>query len=272
MAKMYATENAQRVIDDAVQMHGGLRRDRAAPGREPVPRHPRAAHLRRCDRGAAADHRQGDAAERDERSPHAVRPRRPLRARPPAAAPSSGRELRFDLPELQYPAQLNCAAELLDRMVDDGRRRPRRCCARTGRALDLRRAAGRRPTASRTCWSRTWALVPGNRVLLRGAEQPDAWPACWFAVVKAGRHRRRHDAAAARQGAGRHHRQGAGHAARCATRAWPTSCRRRRPKRRCLQQHRAASTATTRGLAGRAGDGQPTASSTTSTPRPTTSR
>ena len=35
---------------------------------------------------------------------------------PPAELP----EVFFELPELQYPARLNCAAELLDRMVDAG--------------------------------------------------------------------------------------------------------------------------------------------------------
>ena len=40
--------------------------------------------------------------------------------------------------------------------------------------LDLRRAAARAPTRSRTCSSRTSGSCPGNRVLLRGAEQPVA--------------------------------------------------------------------------------------------------
>ena len=57
MAKIYATEGAQRVIDEAVQIFGGLRRRRGAAGRAALPRDPRAAHLRRRDRGAAADHR-----------------------------------------------------------------------------------------------------------------------------------------------------------------------------------------------------------------------
>ena len=65
MAKMCATENAQRVIDMALQMHGGLGVHGRQQGREPVPRHPFAAHLRGRDRGAAADHRQGGAAGRE---------------------------------------------------------------------------------------------------------------------------------------------------------------------------------------------------------------
>ena len=35
---------------------------------------------------------------------------------PPGAWP----EMRFDLPELQYPERLNCAVELLDKMVTSG--------------------------------------------------------------------------------------------------------------------------------------------------------
>ena len=45
-------------------------------------------------------------------------------------------------------------------------------------------------------------LVPGNRVLLRGPNNP-MMAACWFAVMKAGGVVRRHHAAAARQGADR---------------------------------------------------------------------
>jgi hypothetical protein len=64
MAKLAATEGAQQVIDAAVQMFGGLG-VRAAAGRAAVPRDPRAAHLRRRDRSAAADHR-ARTAEGDE--------------------------------------------------------------------------------------------------------------------------------------------------------------------------------------------------------------
>src|SRR5215470_9028390 len=83
-------------------------------------------------------------------------------------------EFLFDRPELRYPARLNCAAELLDQMVADGRGdqpvlramvdgKKYSCtspqlCARANRisrvlAEDLR-------------------LVPGNRVLLRGPNNP----------------------------------------------------------------------------------------------------
>ena len=57
MAKLSATEGAQQVIDAAVQIFGGLGVVSGAPGGDAVPRNPRAAHLRRRDRSAAADHR-----------------------------------------------------------------------------------------------------------------------------------------------------------------------------------------------------------------------
>jgi 2-aminobenzoate-CoA ligase len=89
----------------------------------------------------------------------------------------------FDLPELQYPARLNCVAELLDRHVAAGRG------ARTavlGAELswsyaDLQRHVDR--IAQVLC--EDMGLVPGNRVLLRGANCP-MMAAAILAVLKAG--------------------------------------------------------------------------------------
>ncbi|MER6785362.1 AMP-binding protein [Streptomyces sp. NPDC000658] len=95
---------------------------------------------------------------------------------PPAQWP----ELRFDLPELAYPARVNCAAELLARTPPD-------------------RVAFRTPSGLRWTYGELRArvdriahllggelgVVPGNRVLLRGPTTP--WlAACWLAVLKAG--------------------------------------------------------------------------------------
>ena len=52
MAKMFATEAAQRVIDRAVQLHGGAGVTQGRQGRGALPRDPRAAHLRGRDRSA----------------------------------------------------------------------------------------------------------------------------------------------------------------------------------------------------------------------------
>ena len=52
-------------------------------------------------------------------------------------------------------------------------------------ALDLRRPAARRPTASPTCWSTTWAWCPATACCCARRTTP-MLAACWFAVMKAG--------------------------------------------------------------------------------------
>ncbi|GAA0666531.1 AMP-binding protein [Kitasatospora atroaurantiaca] len=92
-------------------------------------------------------------------------------------------ELLFDLPELRYPDRLNCARVLVDDAVEQWG--PDRRCLLT-------------PTQEWTygdlrSWSNQVAqvltedlgLLPGNRVLLRGPNNP--WlVACWLGVLKAG--------------------------------------------------------------------------------------
>ena len=92
-------------------------------------------------------------------------------------------EFLLDAPELQFPAQLNCAAELLDRWVESGQ--GERLCIR-GQGVrwsyaDLLVQANRIAHVL----VEDMALVPGNRVLLRGANSP-MLAACWFGVIKAG--------------------------------------------------------------------------------------
>ena len=48
MAKLYATEAAQEVIDMAVQLHGGDGVRHGSVGRGTLPRNQGFAHLRRC--------------------------------------------------------------------------------------------------------------------------------------------------------------------------------------------------------------------------------
>lgn len=96
--------------------------------------------------------------------------------------------LIFSLPQLQFPARLNCATELLDRRVAQGQG-DRLCVlgsAPDGTPIrwsyaDLQREANR---IARVLVE-DLGLVPGNRVLLRGANSP-MLAACWFGVVKAG--------------------------------------------------------------------------------------
>jgi 2-aminobenzoate-CoA ligase len=98
---------------------------------------------------------------------------------PPALQP----EYRFDLPELQFPERLNCAAELLDRHVAEGRGE-RLCLQAQGLRwtyADLQAQANRIANVLTT----QMGLVPGNRVLLCAPNNP-MMVASWFAVVKAG--------------------------------------------------------------------------------------
>jgi 2-aminobenzoate-CoA ligase len=88
------------------------------------------------------------------------------------------------LPELAaYPERMNCAAELLDKAVDAG----------WGDRTALHFNGGRwtynqlLETANRIAHVlvEDLGVVPGNRVLLRGPNNP-MMAACWFAVLKAG--------------------------------------------------------------------------------------
>ncbi len=90
--------------------------------------------------------------------------------------------LHFDLPELQYPARLNCATVLLDDAITEGHgERPalltdagpisyRELLARANRIANVLAAAG---------------VAPGNRVLLRGYNGVELF-AAWLAVMKTG--------------------------------------------------------------------------------------
>ncbi len=92
-------------------------------------------------------------------------------------------ELVFELPELQYPQRMNCATELLDKPVTRGHghrialRSPDGECTYTQLFTQANRLAN--------VLVREMGLKPGNRVLLRGPNNP-MMAACWFAVMKAG--------------------------------------------------------------------------------------
>ena len=92
-------------------------------------------------------------------------------------------EFLFDLPELQYPGRMNCATELLDKTVTHGYghrialRSPEGECSYSQLFTQANRMAN--------VLVRDMGLKPGNRVLLRGPNNP-MMAACWFAVMKAG--------------------------------------------------------------------------------------
>jgi 2-aminobenzoate-CoA ligase len=100
-------------------------------------------------------------------------------------------ELLFDLPTLQFPDQLNCASLLLDQRVAEG----------GGQRLCIQGSQHGEPQGRPLRWTyadllaqanrianvlvQEQGLVPGNRVLLRGANSP-MLAACFMAVFKAG--------------------------------------------------------------------------------------
>jgi len=92
-------------------------------------------------------------------------------------------EFHFTLPELAYPAVLNCAAELLDCHVDAGHG-DRRCIVTDAETWTYSDLLARSNQVARALVDEM-GLVPGNRVLLRGPNNP--WlVASWLGVVKAG--------------------------------------------------------------------------------------
>ncbi|MGH8723738.1 MAG: benzoate-CoA ligase family protein [Burkholderiales bacterium] len=92
-------------------------------------------------------------------------------------------QFAFELPELNYPGRMNCATELLDKPVTRGHghrvalRTPDGECIYTQLFTQANRLAN--------VLVREMGLKPGNRVLLRGPNNP-MMAACWFAVMKAG--------------------------------------------------------------------------------------
>ncbi len=89
----------------------------------------------------------------------------------------------FDLPGLQFPAQMNCATELLDQQLLQGRG-DRVCIQAPGVRWSYADLAARANRIAHVLVS-DMGLVPGNRVLLRAPNNP-MLAACWFGVVKAG--------------------------------------------------------------------------------------
>jgi 2-aminobenzoate-CoA ligase len=92
-------------------------------------------------------------------------------------------EFVHDLPELRYPARLNCATRLIDDAVREGH----------GARIALRSDAGTMTYAELLERSNRVAnylvdvlgIVPGNRVLLRAPNNP-AMVVAWLAVIKCG--------------------------------------------------------------------------------------
>ncbi|HKC19612.1 MAG TPA: AMP-binding protein, partial [Candidatus Dormibacteraeota bacterium] len=92
-------------------------------------------------------------------------------------------DFTFTLPELNYPPSINCAAELLDRHVESGGG-ARRCVVTDDEVWTYSDLLKRANQVAHALVDEM-GLVPGNRVLLRGPNNP--WlVASWFGVIKAG--------------------------------------------------------------------------------------
>ncbi len=92
-------------------------------------------------------------------------------------------EFLFELPELQFPQQLNAATELLDRHIAEGRGE-RLAIRGPGLAWTYRDLQDKADRIAHVL-VKDMGLVPGNRVLLRAPNNP-MLAACWFGVIKAG--------------------------------------------------------------------------------------
>src|SRR5437764_5386426 len=88
-----------------------------------------------------------------------------------------------DLPEYSYPERLNCAPGLLDSMLERGSGK------RVAFIHEAESWTYQRLLDTANCIARVLSedcdFVPGNRVLLRGPNNP-MLVASWFGVVKAG--------------------------------------------------------------------------------------
>ena len=93
-------------------------------------------------------------------------------------------KLIFDLPELRYPERINCGTELLERAIDRGWGERTAILAPDGLRWSYRELREKANRIARVLVD-DLGLVPGNRVLLRGPNNP-MLAACWFAVMKAG--------------------------------------------------------------------------------------
>ena len=96
-------------------------------------------------------------------------------------------DLTFDLPELQYPARMNAAVELLDKAVAAGHgKRPAIWMPVNGKPVCATYAQLQvRVNQIAHLLVEDFDLLPGSRVLLRGPNNA-MMAACWLAVLKAG--------------------------------------------------------------------------------------
>ena len=98
-------------------------------------------------------------------------------------APELLPEFLFTTEELQFPARMNCAVELLDKKIARGHG-PNNAILTPNEIWSYRDLYERSNRIARVLVD-DLGLHPGNRVLLRSANNP-MLVACWFGVIKAG--------------------------------------------------------------------------------------
>ncbi|CAM4351986.1 AMP-binding protein [Bordetella muralis] len=101
--------------------------------------------------------------------------------------PEEWPEFLLDSPDVNYPERMNCAAELVDAAVMAGRGDRIALRWRQGDQLKTMTYAELRALSNRIAHVLTedMQLVPGNRLLLRGPNNP-MMAASWLAAIKAG--------------------------------------------------------------------------------------
>jgi 2-aminobenzoate-CoA ligase len=104
-------------------------------------------------------------------------------ARDHLPAPEQWPEFSFDLPDLRYPQRLNCVSAFVDDWLTAGHG-DRDCLISPSERLSYADLAERVNRIANVL-TRDLAMVPGNRVLLRGPNSP-MMVAAYFAVIKAG--------------------------------------------------------------------------------------
>jgi 2-aminobenzoate-CoA ligase len=92
-------------------------------------------------------------------------------------------QMTFDLAGLDYPAQLNCAAVLLDQALEE-RFAAKAAVHYRNETITYGKLAARVNQIARVL-AEDYDVVPGARVLLRGDNTP-AMFACWLAIMKVG--------------------------------------------------------------------------------------
>ncbi len=105
-------------------------------------------------------------------------------ARDRLPAPADQPRFLFELPALQFPPRLNCAALLLDDAVARGWG-ARRCLIGADGTVWTYAELQAQANRIANVLVQDMGLVPGNRVLLRAPNSP-MLAACWCAVMKAG--------------------------------------------------------------------------------------